>query len=533
MTITSNNRATEDEFVGAEPWSEADALPPPAYEDRPFRNVPGQGSSRGRRRRTGYPQEKRDGTPAPPTDMPVYLPQLTRTPSASSTNSNLTVQDLPITPPRSNREVAAPSVSGATSSSPSQMRQSSIPWDSSRSRASSISSTTSSTSVQACPSATPYSPSGMRVQSASVTKSSAVPVHDGRKSAILSTANLGRPSSLSSTANPIIRDVAPSYPAPMRGSMYITNPDTFDASTPSSAHTTIPPVPHANTSVPSTPLSEPELSQPTPPTITYPADFPSHLARQNGVRIRRAGDVRETFLIDSALPALEGGADKALDIETGSAVDARVYVIGTGAAPSTSEKATEMAFKAASIKMTVVQAIGNPLLKLQFQPEKPRTRAKDPLEVHLCTGVRVSLEAFWPGDCIIRLPPTFTGKVDLRFGKRGTVDIDKNLALRTRILNEEQGVMLFWIGDYETGKGEWEFDKCFIRAEGRISIGVWEADSENKTKTPPAWDTASIASSKRGQALDRIKGVASRIPSVNLYKKLKGNTEKPYLATLD
>ncbi|KZT51112.1 hypothetical protein CALCODRAFT_512902 [Calocera cornea HHB12733] len=210
--------------------------------------------------------------------------------------------------------------------------------------------------------------------------------------------------------------------------------------------------------------------------------IPSSLAKQNGVRIRRRGDVRETFIIDPSLPAPSGSVDRALDIRTTSdrgAVEARVYLLDSKPAQSDAMQDVQMSVKASNVKLTIAQTNAKHRVKLNIQGHKPRLGVDvDTLEVYLCPELRVDLEVHWSSHCFVKLPPNFTGKVDLHVGRRGTITVDEILKPRTRLINEDRGSQLFWIGDYTAEADESKFDRCFIRTQGDIALGIWKQDPE-------------------------------------------------------
>ncbi|KZO94821.1 hypothetical protein CALVIDRAFT_191277 [Calocera viscosa TUFC12733] len=274
-----------------------------------------------------------------------------------------------------------------------------------------------------------------------------------------------------------------------------------------------------------------------------PTDVPSGLAKQNGVRIRRQGDVRESFVIDPSLHAPQGSSEKALDIQTMSekgVVDARVYLVDAKAEVDHREQHVEMSVKASSVRMTIVSdldsgrdrqrsqqilmssqahATANHRVKLHLQTHKPRAGVRrDMLEVYLCPNLRVDLEVQWAAPCFIKLPPNFTGKVDMHVGRKDTITIEDALKPRTRILNEERGVQLLWIGEFTPGKDESEFDRCFIRTQGAITLGVWEQDPELEMGPGAVW----MPEGTGGEVLAKLKSVTGRMESVRLVKSMFG-----------
>ncbi|KZT51113.1 hypothetical protein CALCODRAFT_503928 [Calocera cornea HHB12733] len=150
--------------------------------------------------------------------------------------------------------------------------------------------------------------------------------------------------------------------------------------------------------------------------------------------------------------------------------------------------------------------------------KRPAGVRKDMLEVYLCPDARVDLDVNWAAPCLINLPPNFTGKVDLHVAKRDTVTIEHALKPRTRVLNEERGVQLLWIGEYTPGTEESEFDHCFVRTQGGITLGVWEEDPEFRMENGAIW----MPEGTGGEVMEKFKSVAGRSLPNGLMRGLMG-----------
>jgi len=274
--------------------------------------------------------------------------------------------------------------------------------------------------------------------------------------------------------------------------------------------------------VPNPPTSPalPQTTNPSQPT------FPAHLAKQNRVRIRRPGDVRESFLIDPSLPTPDGVGDKALDIETTSekaAVDVTVYLLAERRNEAGGEEEpVEIAIKASKARLVIAHTSGSPRVKLRFQTLKRHTNV---LEVHLCPNLRVDLDAKWSKDCILKLPPDFTGRLDLQSGKNQLITIESALKPRTRIMNEDRGSQLLWVGEYTSGRIEADYDRCVIRTEGKISLGVWERDPHVVVEATPdpmdrleAYQVAKVAITK---------AFGPESSSSDFFKRMFGTKKRP------